>query len=180
MENGAPNTTPKPDAKVIIVTNLSRNVVEVHLQSIFSHYGKIAKIDLPLFGKSGQNRGKAALEFVDPPAAHTAASHMDGGQLDGQVLKVELSELPIRTRSRSPRPRRPRSFSRSRSPWWDGLRAWPADLALKELFRPFEPLEDALALALALTLCFVLIILAIQPKPLSVCFWQSWEEEPQP
>src|SRR6266545_2878058 len=51
---------------------------------------------------------------------------MDGGQLDGAILKVELSDLPIRSNSRSPirggRARgfrngrdRPRSLSRSRS-----------------------------------------------------------------
>lgn len=41
----------KPHAKVVIVTNLSRNVVESHLQTIFGFYGEISKIDLPLFGK---------------------------------------------------------------------------------------------------------------------------------
>ncbi|KAH8118354.1 hypothetical protein DFH11DRAFT_665821 [Phellopilus nigrolimitatus] len=112
----------KPHAKVVIVTNLTRNVVETHLRAIFGFYGDITKIDLPLFGKSGQNRGKAALEYIDASAAHKATSHMDGGQLDGAVLKVELSDLPVRSRSRS-RPRQarngavrdPRSLSRSRS-----------------------------------------------------------------
>lgn len=41
----------KPNAKVVVVTNLSRNVVEAHLRSIFGFYGDITKIDLPLFGK---------------------------------------------------------------------------------------------------------------------------------
>ncbi|KIK65506.1 hypothetical protein GYMLUDRAFT_158869, partial [Collybiopsis luxurians FD-317 M1] len=86
-----------PDAKVIIVNNLTRNVVEAHLRTVFGFYGQIMKLDLPLFGKSGQNRGKAALEFSLPSEAHTAMSHMNGGQLDGAVLKVELSELPIRS-----------------------------------------------------------------------------------
>ncbi|THV05507.1 hypothetical protein K435DRAFT_602411, partial [Dendrothele bispora CBS 962.96] len=97
------DTSSKENAKVIIVTNLSRNVVEPHLQSIFGFYGHITKIDLPLFAKSGQNRGKAALEYSDPASAHKAASHMNGGQVDGHVLKVELSDLPVRSRSRSPR-----------------------------------------------------------------------------
>ncbi|KAH9844209.1 uncharacterized protein C8Q71DRAFT_801375 [Rhodofomes roseus] len=126
MENG--NGVDKPHAKVVIVTNLTRNVVETHLRTIFGFYGDISKIDLPMFGKSGQNRGKAAIEYGDTASAHRAASHMDGGQLDGAILKVELSELPVRSRSRSPRapprPRygrdRPRSYSRtpsrSRSP----------------------------------------------------------------
>ncbi|KAI5125057.1 hypothetical protein M0805_007480 [Coniferiporia weirii] len=106
-----------PDAKVVIVTNLTRNVVEAHLRTVFGFYGDITKIDLPKFGKSGQNRGKAALEYSSVSGAHQAASHMDGGQLDGAILKVELSDLPVRSRSRS-RVRNPntaRSLSRLRS-----------------------------------------------------------------
>jgi hypothetical protein len=49
MENG--DSGEKRDAKVVIVTNLTRNVVEPHLRSIFGVYGEISKIDLPLFGK---------------------------------------------------------------------------------------------------------------------------------
>ncbi|KAL1742425.1 hypothetical protein HDZ31DRAFT_65988 [Schizophyllum fasciatum] len=109
-----------PDAKVVIVQNLTRNVVEAHLQTIFSFYGPINKIDLPVYAKSGQNRGKAAIEFLEPAYAHKAYTHMNGGQLDGAVLKLELSDLPVRSRSPHPppaarRPPRRRSFSRSRS-----------------------------------------------------------------
>jgi len=49
MENGG--SLEKAGAKVVIVTNLTRNVVETHLQTIFGFYGQITKIDLPLFGK---------------------------------------------------------------------------------------------------------------------------------
>jgi RNA-binding protein with serine-rich domain 1 len=133
------------DAKVIIVTNLTRNVAESHLKTVFGFYGEILKVDLPVYVKcksskflflihlltgvvAAQNRGKAALEFAEASQAQTAASHMNGGQLDGVELKVELSDLPIRARGRSrsrsrspkmarigPPPRRRRSFSRSRS-----------------------------------------------------------------
>ncbi|KAI6105512.1 hypothetical protein F5141DRAFT_131712 [Pisolithus sp. B1] len=116
MENGSG----QKDVKVVVVNGLSRNVVQSHLQTIFGFYGEIVKIDLPLYSKSGQNRGKAALEYAVAASAHKAVSHMNGGQLDGLVLKVELSDLPIRARSRSrPRPvrngRDRRSISRSRS-----------------------------------------------------------------
>ncbi|KAL6309625.1 hypothetical protein BKA93DRAFT_925014 [Sparassis latifolia] len=94
MENGSGED--KLDAKVVIINNLTRNVVESHLRTIFGFYGEITKLDLPVYGKSGQNRGKAALEYADPASAHKAASHMGGGQLDGAVLKVELSELPTK------------------------------------------------------------------------------------
>jgi len=48
----------KSDMKVVIVTNLTRNVVESHLQTIFGFYGQIAKVDLPLFGKCKLNLSK--------------------------------------------------------------------------------------------------------------------------
>ncbi|KAG2158904.1 uncharacterized protein EDB93DRAFT_1245467 [Suillus bovinus] len=112
MENGG-NDDKK--CKVVVINGLSRNVVQAHLQTIFAFYGEIVKIDLPLFLKSGQNRGKAALEFTDAVSAQKAVSHMNGGQLDGLVVKVELSDLPIRTRSRS-RPRPPRNGRERRSP----------------------------------------------------------------
>ncbi|KZP12102.1 hypothetical protein FIBSPDRAFT_680970, partial [Athelia psychrophila] len=95
MENGT--TAEKPAAKIISITNITRNVVESHLRTVFGFYGEIIKLDLPLFGKSGQNRGKAALEYADASEAQKAVSHMDGGQLDGAILKIELSDTPIRT-----------------------------------------------------------------------------------
>ncbi|KAI9066746.1 hypothetical protein FKP32DRAFT_1673589 [Trametes sanguinea] len=89
-------------ARVVIVTNLTRNVAESHLQTIFGFYGELVKVDLPVYGKSGQNRGKAALEYADAAAAQKAFSHMDGGQIDGAIVKCELSELPVRSRSYTP------------------------------------------------------------------------------
>ena len=41
----------KPDAKFIVITNLTRNVVDTHLQSIFAFYGEVVKIDLPTYVK---------------------------------------------------------------------------------------------------------------------------------
>ncbi|KAF8845726.1 hypothetical protein BDN67DRAFT_887601, partial [Paxillus ammoniavirescens] len=99
MENGF--SEDKKDVRVVVLNGLSRNVAQAHLQTIFGFYGEIIKIDLPLYTKSGQNRGKAALEYADPVSAQKAVSHMNGGQLDGLVLKAELSDLPIRAPSRS-------------------------------------------------------------------------------
>ena len=50
MENGAPSRD-MSDAKVVVVTNLTRNVFEAHLRAIFGFYGEIAKLDLTLFQK---------------------------------------------------------------------------------------------------------------------------------
>lgn len=47
-ENG---NTVAGTSKVVIISNLSRNVVEVHLRHVFSNYGDIRKVDLPLHHK---------------------------------------------------------------------------------------------------------------------------------
>jgi len=41
----------KPEPKVVVVTNLTRNVVEAHLRAIFGFYGEVIKIDLPTYAK---------------------------------------------------------------------------------------------------------------------------------
>jgi hypothetical protein len=51
MENPKPTSQEKPEAKVVIVTNLTRNVDQSHLNIVFGVYGQITKIDLPIFGK---------------------------------------------------------------------------------------------------------------------------------
>ncbi|KAI0033351.1 hypothetical protein K488DRAFT_47976, partial [Vararia minispora EC-137] len=84
-----------PNARGIIVANLTRNVVETHLRSVFGLYGPIVKVDMPVYIKSGQNRGKAGIEFQQPEMAQKAQSHMNGGQLDGAILKVELTDSPM-------------------------------------------------------------------------------------
>lgn len=44
-------TAGENDKKVVVITNLTRNVAETHLSSIFGFYGEVVKIDLPVFGK---------------------------------------------------------------------------------------------------------------------------------
>ena len=41
----------KPEPKVVVITNLTRNVVETHLRVIFGFYGEVVKIDLPMYAK---------------------------------------------------------------------------------------------------------------------------------
>lgn len=50
MANGDAGTK-NTNAKVVIVTNLTRNVVQMHLRTIFGFYGKIVKVDLPLYAQ---------------------------------------------------------------------------------------------------------------------------------
>ena len=45
----------KPELKAVVITNLTRNVVETHLRVIFGFYGEVVKIDLPTYAKCAPN-----------------------------------------------------------------------------------------------------------------------------
>ena len=51
--------------RVVIVANLTRNVVESHLQTIFGQYGELTKVDLPVFGKCVLRPLPLTIIFVD-------------------------------------------------------------------------------------------------------------------
>jgi len=103
------------DSQAIKIRNLSRNVAESHLRAIFGCYGEISKVDVPVYFKSGQNRGAATVVFLETSAAAQAISHMNGGSVDGLAVTVEATQLSSRSRSRS-RPRAGRDEFRSRKP----------------------------------------------------------------
>lgn len=140
-----PFRAPKAAADSFFLPAAAAGVQKPHLEAIFSAYGEISGIDLPLFRPSesstllsrrqlvdwlpwkltpgpfrrvplgGQNRGKAALEYTTAASAALARRSMHGGQLDGSVLEIVLSDLPLPALERSPSPVRRREPPRRRS-----------------------------------------------------------------
>ncbi|XP_069762630.1 RNA-binding protein with serine-rich domain 1 [Narcine bancroftii] len=138
--------SPTPRPTKVHIGRLTRNVTKDHIMEIFSTYGKIKLIDMPLDRLHPHlSKGYAYVEFENPDDTEKALKHMDGGQIDGQevtataVLAPRPRPLPrritpprrmpppppmwrrtpprMRRRSRSPRRRSPvRRRSRSRSP----------------------------------------------------------------
>ena len=53
----------KLDAKVVVINNLTRNVVEAHLQSVFGFYGEVVKIDLPIYVKCAYHMPPSPFPF---------------------------------------------------------------------------------------------------------------------
>ncbi|KAB5595474.1 hypothetical protein CTheo_1151 [Ceratobasidium theobromae] len=78
-----------PATRTVFVKNLTRNIVSGHLRAVFSPYGDIRKIHMPMHQKSGQTKGSAHIEFFDAQAARTAVSHMNTGLLDGLILHLD-------------------------------------------------------------------------------------------
>ena len=72
----------------IAIERLTRNVTREHLEEIFSVYGRIMDIFLPIRRETGANKGFAHITFASEEGAQKAIKHMDKGQLDGNVLEV--------------------------------------------------------------------------------------------
>ncbi|KAK6052378.1 RNA-binding protein with serine-rich domain 1 family protein [Cooperia oncophora] len=76
----------------ISVRNLSRNVTKEHLAEIFGMYGQIKSCDLPPERfYSHLHRGYGYVEYENAEDAEKALKYFDGGQIDGQVVSVELT-----------------------------------------------------------------------------------------
>ena len=77
-----------------------RNVKAGHLEEIFGHYGEVEKVDLEKDQRSGVPKGSATITFKNGKDAEQAVLHMDGGQLDGLVLKVSYVLIASNKRRR--------------------------------------------------------------------------------
>ncbi|GAA6021086.1 hypothetical protein JCM10207_003358 [Rhodosporidiobolus poonsookiae] len=78
------------ESDTVRVGKLTKNVAAAHLEEIFDVYGKITDIDLPVIKRLGTHKGTAWVSFASPAAAAKAASYMDGGQIDGSFVTVDL------------------------------------------------------------------------------------------
>lgn len=101
--------TPLSTTKIVI-ERLTKNVRKAHIEEIFSVYGTIASLDMPMNRRFDVNRGLCYIIYEDAKSADLAISCMHEGQLDGSVLSV-APVLPrrrsySRSYSRSPDPRR--------------------------------------------------------------------------
>uniref|UniRef100_A0A2K5IAJ0 RNA-binding protein with serine-rich domain 1 n=1 Tax=Colobus angolensis palliatus TaxID=336983 RepID=A0A2K5IAJ0_COLAP len=73
--------SPSPKPAKVHIGRLPRNVTKDHITEIFSTYGKIKMIDMPVERMHPHlSKGYAYLEFENPDDADKALKHMDGGQ----------------------------------------------------------------------------------------------------
>ena len=81
---------PKKDFIIAVVYNISPNVTENHIKEIFSYYGEIKGVYIPKKGKRNLKENYAFIEFIKKENAEEAQLYMDGGQIDGKEVKVEI------------------------------------------------------------------------------------------
>ncbi|KAK1856857.1 RNA recognition domain-containing protein [Colletotrichum chrysophilum] len=85
----------------IVVERLTKNINEGHLEEIFSQFGPIKDLDLPINRTYGTNRGTAYILYDHEADAEEAIAHMHEAQIDGAVINVSIV-LPRRKLSPPP------------------------------------------------------------------------------
>ncbi|VDO73475.1 unnamed protein product [Schistosoma curassoni] len=97
-EKPLPNNNSASDSRFtrVLIEKLTKNITKVHIQEIFSVWGEIHSVDLPPDRIHPEfNRGYGYVEYVDSKSASDAVNFMNGGQIDGQEVRV--SEVHSRT-----------------------------------------------------------------------------------
>ena len=101
----------------IYVGNLNYATTDEGLTNCFSQFGEVLSSIVIKDRESGQSKGFGFVEFAEAQAADAAIEGMNGKELDGRRLRVNMAE-------EKPRRERPRgNFSRNRS--FDGERREP-------------------------------------------------------
>lgn len=90
------------EGSTLHVGNLTRNVKNEHLMEIFSTYGSVKKVDLQVDKRVGLSKGNAYIEYELSKDAEQAMLYLDGGQLDGNYLKVSFILVASKRRRLSP------------------------------------------------------------------------------
>lgn len=76
----------------LYVGGLADTVKEVHLRAAMIPFGPLKSIDMPMDFAKGTHKGFAFIEYQDAEDANEAIYNMDGAELFGRVLNVNLAQ----------------------------------------------------------------------------------------
>lgn len=79
-------------ANKLFVGGLSFNTTDIGLRDGFARFGDIVEAKVILDRDSGRSRGFGFVTLADSAAAQTAIAEMNGTELDGRTIKVNLAE----------------------------------------------------------------------------------------
>ena len=78
--------------KRLYVGNLAFQATEALLEERFSAHGEVASVALMIDRASGQSRGFAFVEMASPEGARSALAELNGKDLLGRTLRVDVAE----------------------------------------------------------------------------------------
>jgi RNA recognition motif-containing protein len=76
----------------IFVGNLSFGATESSIRSLFEAYGTVERASLVTDRDTGRSRGFAFVEMSNAPEAEAAINALNGTELDGRALNVNLAK----------------------------------------------------------------------------------------
>ena len=78
--------------KRLYVGNLAFQATEALIEKRFSEHGEVASVALMIDRASGQSCGFAFVEMASPEGAQSAVTELNGKDLLGRALRVDVSE----------------------------------------------------------------------------------------
>jgi len=80
------------DKRTLYVGGLEESVTEETLRAAFVPFGEIIDVNMPVDNSSQKHRGFAFVQFDERGDAADAIDNMNGSELFGRVLKVNLAK----------------------------------------------------------------------------------------
>lgn len=88
----------------LYVGNLAYDTSEASVRTLFAPHGDVTSVTLITDRGTGRSKGFGFVEMGTPEEAQKAKSALDGAQLDGRILKIDMAK------EQSPRSRRTGGF----------------------------------------------------------------------
>jgi len=88
-------------AKKIYVGNMSYSTTEDSIRSLFASYGEVVSVNLITDRYTGESKGFGFVEMAQDEQASAAISALNGRELDGRQLRVDMAQDKPRGDSRS-------------------------------------------------------------------------------
>jgi cold-inducible RNA-binding protein len=76
----------------LYVGNLSYSTSEASIRALFEAHGEVASVNLITDRDSGRPKGFGFVEMGSPEEAEKAKTALDGTQLDGRTLKIDVAK----------------------------------------------------------------------------------------
>ncbi|MFK7989861.1 MAG: RNA recognition motif domain-containing protein [Sandaracinaceae bacterium] len=76
----------------LFVGSLSWNTDDHGLQAAFERFGQVTDAKVISDRDTGRSRGFGFVTFADPSSAQTAMQEMNGAELDGRTLNVDIAQ----------------------------------------------------------------------------------------
>ena len=79
-------------SKKIYIGNLSFSSTEADLRDVFGRHGAVDSVSIIMDRETGRPRGFAFVEMEDASAAQDAIRALDGSDLGGRNIKVDVAQ----------------------------------------------------------------------------------------